>query len=323
MVKVLTWNVNTDMRAEAGGGEYEKFSWNNRKDSVVDTIVKSDADVVCLQEMREESISDLIGSSSLRERYNFDYAKTNGTGPAFYLAILHRKELLTCVEKQVYWMGDGGCVQHFDSCSGSNGFGRIVLQVALKATPYPDPKWSRTSEVGEQMNRLSFRVFCTHFGLGEKERLTEARVLGELVRGKSPCIVCGDFNSFPDANGGLQMHTICKEGNLANAAEYGAQIQTLSGVSIVGTQIPYAYDNMFKEKERVPFKKGAQGGRLDHILYSPDMFTPNGSAKLLTYKIGGGIAEAELLGHNPDLTVPPVFPSDHLPLIFELDFTNN
>jgi endonuclease/exonuclease/phosphatase family metal-dependent hydrolase len=88
---------------------------------------------------------------------------------------------------------------------GVGGFG---LAIASRL-PMTDVSRRFLPSVGERRGALavtvqtpegSVRVWCTHWGLNEQERVRQAECLGNLVNQSSlPTILCGDFNERSDA----------------------------------------------------------------------------------------------------------------------------
>ena len=50
-MRILTWNVSFSRRTI---GQYEKLSWAYRKDAIIDVLKKSNADIICLQEIHSD-----------------------------------------------------------------------------------------------------------------------------------------------------------------------------------------------------------------------------------------------------------------------------
>jgi len=314
--KVLTYNVNTDMRVEmpnraTGVYDWENFRWRHRKQGVFDVIMQSGADVICLQELREESIMDLLAERKIMEKYFIDYGKTNGTDNAFYLATLVEKSKWQPSSKQVLWMSETLTPTEFWSdIHGGNGFGRMVLSTSYRAPAIPDPKKKSALQTMVENNSKSLVVINTHFGLPVGERLCEAENIANICKEylDYQAVVCGDFNSFPDARGEDQ-EKIILDSKFQAAAPYCAAMETCDKEygTILGTQISYPYDSWTDDQGRRHPNPGEMGGHLDHIYFSPE----------LKIKERASLFCCGPYGYDPTAK-RPMQPSDHLPLIATL-----
>lgn len=139
---------------------------------IVDTVRMVSPDVICFQEIHKKLIwsrredQPLELGSYLSRRFIFQRNVRFGMG-AYGIGIAARGQVVSITEHTL----PGGREQ------------RGVLEVALK-------------DVGGLRN---VTVFCTHFGLGEQERVGQAEALAGYVGAvKWPVIVCGDFNEGPE-----------------------------------------------------------------------------------------------------------------------------
>jgi hypothetical protein len=329
---VLSWNTNFDARALTG-----PFSWEARRDAVVALIVKADADFVCLQELRDDAVRFLMAHPAITAKYDLSVARTNATDMALCLVTMWDKRRWTCAARPLWYLAVGEMYPQWADCCG-NGFGRVALETEFYPAVVPDPKNRDIIRNAAQIvlnDPLSGQVYHpliiynVHFGLSEPERLLEAETIRrhvEVVREHAEVVVCGDFNTFPDAGGKEEVRVICSGGPggpgvpLRNIVEYGEPIRTTIG-SIAGTQVSYPYDTYVKYKgsdhEELHPVEDEMGGRLDHVFHTSGLTLIDNM--LLTYRMDGTLPTAEDFGYHKADTAPR-FPSDHFPwyVVFRL-----
>jgi endonuclease/exonuclease/phosphatase family metal-dependent hydrolase len=332
---VGTYNTNFDSRALIG-----PFSWDSRKDSVVLILTTINADIWCLQELRDDAVRYLMASPILTKTYDMVVSRTNATDMSLCLLTMWNKKKLSCNLSTTEWFGQchNGYTECWQPAPGGNGFGRVMLITRFVPAAYPNPK-SGIVDYGVTFpsNITGFTVINNHFGLPQLERMYEAAVLhccAEIhARLGEAVVMCGDFNSFDDMGGKEQVISITKgASSLSNltfheAGEWTPLLPTISKTTIGGTQIPYPYDTFVKFKgtdhEEIHPIEGEIGGKLDHIFYSAKLHTPV-DTWLMTYRMDGSVALPEDLAFHKADTAPR-FPSDHIPLVtaFELGISED
>ena len=328
---VLDCNTNFDARALTG-----PFSWAARRDAVAAMIVGANADFVCLQELRDDAVRFLMAHPAIVARYDMHAARTNATEMALCLVTMWDKRRWTCAPRPL-WFGGGNMFPFWADCGLGNGFGRVALVTEFRPAAVPDPKAKTVSYTAELPVREvppagPLVIYNVHLGLGEPERMLEADALHDHVREAcrgAEIVVCGDFNSFPDAGGEKEVDVVCRglpklrpfDGRdpmmapiLRDVVDYGKPIRTASGITLTGTQISYPYDTYVKFKgtprEEVHPVEGEMGGRLDHVFHTSGLIPIDDM--LLTHRMDGSSAVAADFGyHKADAA--PRFPSDHLP----------
>lgn len=181
-LSITTWNVNYDHRA-AGKPEWAAFDWPARRSAVIDTILKFGSDIVCLQELRKENVTDILADRRLNEIYDMAYGRTNATDMAFCLLTMWNKKTWSCSDAATLWFGQDGMRDHWEPCPGGNGFGRIAFVTTLHKAVTPDPKGPA---VTIDPHARSLRIFNVHFGLSEVERMHE----GSHITNRSIFINC-------------------------------------------------------------------------------------------------------------------------------------
>lgn len=285
---------------------------------MVATILRINADIVCLQELREDAVFYLQSSSAIAAVYHAEFGRTNGTDMSLFVMTLYKKKMWSCTTVRRLWFDSDTMVDHWAEGAYGNGFGRLVLETVFVPVAVPAGR-GKPVAYGAPTSASTLIVYNSHFGLGEAERMQQAQALHHLAvqqcGGHRAVIIAGDLNSFPDAGGDAQMRVL--EGDppiFHNAVPYGGHIETLTGICVMGTQISYPYDTYTRYKgtdhEEICPREGEMGGRLDHVLYSfPLMLL---SSVLQTYRMDGTLAVNADFGYHREDTVAR-FPSDHLP----------
>ena len=332
-IPVTTWNANFDTRALTG-----PFSWDARKEAVLAAILRFGSDFVCLQELRPEAVRYLQASPALTETYDMAYGRTNATDLSFCLVTLWNKKKWSCSASRSLWFGaDDAVADRWVECPTGNGFGRFAFEAKFYPAVFPEGKGKPVGCATPAYRDRALLIYNAHFGLGEAERMLQARALhAEAVRvhaaaPEAGVVICGDFNTFPDTGGAAEVGLLegrPGEGRSAAGAPvfrdvvpYGHPIRTFTGGKVIGTQISYPYDTWVRFKgtdhEEVHPVEGEMGGRLDHIFYSTAELSPFAHV-LQTRFVDGSIARAEDLGFRK-ADVAPRFPSDHLALSVTFD----
>lgn len=290
---VLQYNVDQAMREEG----YPETKWVNRMERVKRLIDEVDADIVCLQEMRQlpdsPTVNRFLGSFT---QYRYTVAYRNPGAASFGNAILYKPEKWFPVESVVRWLtgehvndtkkpGDAWATKSAGSC----GYGYIVMGVRL--LPVVDGRIAQPSP--------ALWVFNTHFGLEEDLKTRSCRMLRAIVNDVALdelFIVCGDFNFFPDRDGGKQRAILSEVWN-----DLGDGAVTCRGRRVEGTFVGY---------ERDAFKADLNNmvSRLDHV-FSHRQLVVNSTPLLYT---------KTMLEKEPEELTTRSYPSDHLPLVVSI-----
>lgn len=312
---VLSWNVNYDLRAESNP-KWANFTWAARKASVIDTILAADASIVCLQELRAQSMHDIISDDRIYAKYGFTYGQTNNTDMSFYLLTMWKKTEWLHNSSLIMWMNYGNDCTHWCREPNGNGFGCIALNTILEPAVFPPET--------PGPNYSGFEILNVYMGLPEKEREAESRFVAAwscMNLYNIDSIICGDFNSFPDAKG-EEFTKIIEGSGVNNTVPYGRVIpmynEPIYG-AVIGTQIPYPYDTFIKYKgtdhEKKCPEEGDFGNRLDHIFISKSL--KNVVTHLYSRMTNGKFATVgDMCYHSEDTA--PRFPSDHIPILATL-----
>jgi endonuclease/exonuclease/phosphatase family metal-dependent hydrolase len=289
--KLMTYNVDQAMREE----QYENTRWINRKDRIIKLISEVDADIVCLQEMRQlpDSISVNQFLASF-EKYYCEVSYRNPSPMSFGNAILYNPSKFYPICSMKRWLSTTPELPSDDFSSkpaGSCGWGYILF--GMKFVPVCNGKVIT--------NAKPFWIFNTHFPLEECVKTKLAVVIKDIIKKEiadEDFILCGDFNFFPDRDGDKQRELILTHDY--NIKDLGKGAKTLSGKYVEGTFVGYDHDEFKADLVNMI-------SRLDHIFGSHNV---SGKNCLLYAKTMFDTEPPELTTRN--------FPSDHLPLVIDI-----
>jgi endonuclease/exonuclease/phosphatase family metal-dependent hydrolase len=283
--KFMTYNVDQAVREE----QFPSTKWEVRRDRIAKLIDEVDADIVCLQEMRElensMSVKDFLHQF---KQYQYVLKYRNPSKLSFGLAILYKPEKFFAMDTLVRWLSDTPDIPS-DNWSPNNGFGSNVL--CQKFIPVVDQKCVFGSR--------PLWILNTHFGLDEELKTKSCQKLVEIIRDVidgCPFVLSGDFNFFPDRDGPKQRSIITE-----HFVDAGQGAITLNGKQIEGTFIGYDHDNFKADLNNI-------NSRLDNIFVSG---VTHGRAILYT--------KTMMDVEPPELTTRD-FPSDHLPIVIDINF---
>jgi endonuclease/exonuclease/phosphatase family metal-dependent hydrolase len=291
--KFLTYNIDQSVREE----QFDQTKWMNRKDRVRNLIKEVDADIVCLQEMRQ--LSGAISTNKFLaefDDYFYEVAYRNPSPLAFGQAILYKPNKFFPVKIVKKWLSDTPDIvsDTFLDTNGKTSFGYLLLGVqfvpVVNNKVVIDPLHNAAKD--------PFWVFNTHFGLDEAVKTKSChilkRVIEEIVQGQK-FILSGDFNFFFDKEGNNQRIILTeKYQDLAKGAK------TLAGKTVEGTFIGYDHDEFKSDLNNMQ-------SRLDHIFGSGGVIGTNATLYTKTMLIS---EPTELTTRN--------YPSDHLPIVINI-----
>lgn len=327
-VSLTTWNTNYDHRASPSVScAWTAFDWPARRESVIQNILRFGTDFVCLQELRDQAVHDIMGDARLAVEYDMAYGRTNGTDMALCLLTMWKKKLWECSGTSIRWFGEYDLSNTWTACPGGNGYGRIILISEFNSATHPSPKSAPVllAPGPHIVAPKGLIVMNVHCGMGKDERIRQAHMLHRYVKDciesrheKTRIIACGDFNSFEDAYGlGQLVLTGIPEARFLPVVRHGNPIKTLvDGTDVLGTQLSYPYDTYVKYKgsdhEEIHPLQGEMGGLLDNVFFTKCGMDLR-ECRLLTWKTDGTVAQRDDLGfRKEDMT--PRFPSDHFPM---------
>jgi len=223
-IKFATWNIDQARREEG----YENTKFDTRWDKIYEYITKLDADILCLQELRNLETSKIKVNDLLYyiSKLGYDY-KHVYYGPddiSFALAIFYKR----------------------DKFFVSNVFSHLL--------PIPNNIKENMSKVILRLNltciksKKSFVVCNTHLGLDEVEKsLAVSYLSNRFLKNIGSFLCAGDYNFFDDRRGIEQRNDM-----LSNSIDLAFPLE-----NIIGTFMGYNHDE-FKQ----PFEKMS---RLDHV----------------------------------------------------------
>lgn len=289
--KFMTYNIDQAMREE----KYENTKWMNRKDRVAALIRDVDADIVCLQEIRQlpNSITanQFLGQF---ENYFYEIAYRNPSLASFGHAILYKPSKFYPMKSVKRWLSvtpDRISDSFSTQPVGSTGYGYIVQGIYFVPI----------SEAKVVTNAKGFWVFNTHFGLEEELKTQSCYVLKiaieDITKGEQ-FVLSGDFNLFPDRNAIFQRNLLCNW--KYQMQDLGKGAKTLKGKPVEGTFIGFDHDEFKADLTNMV-------SRLDHVFGSMNVI---GTDPTLYTKT--------MLLPEPDELTTRQYPSDHLPLVLEL-----
>ena len=173
-MKLITFNIRNALAQDGANG------WEFRKDYVYEYLLKSDADVICLQEIvppvREElakvlkSVYECVGEGRLAETKEYDEINL----------VVYKKSAFELLEKQHFWLSDTPDV------AGS----RYQTQI----------HWPRTcTHVTLKDKNGVYNIFATHLDNEDKfAREKGLKLIMSRAGSNGKTIICGDFNDTPD-----------------------------------------------------------------------------------------------------------------------------
>lgn len=222
-----TFNIDQARREE----NYVETMFNNRWPHLKKLIVDANADVLCLQELRNLETSSISVTDLLHEvsKLGYDYKHAYyGPDPiAFALCIFYKRDkfFVSGLDLNLLPLAD----------EKKPNLSRILLSLKL-----------RDLQSGKE-----FVVNTTHFGLEENEKEASARFVRDYLEGLNqanlPYLCAGDYNFFDDKDGEKHRSIL-----LSSSCDIAHPLSNASG-----TFIGFRHDEFCQ-----PFEKMS---RLDHI----------------------------------------------------------
>jgi len=289
--KFMTYNIDQAMREE----KYEETKWMNRKDRVAALIRDVNADIVCLQEMRQlpnsVTANQFLGQF---EEYFYEIAYRNPSLASFGQAILYKPTKFYPMKSVKKWLSttpDKVSDSFSTKPGGSTGCGYILQGIYF--VPISDGKVIT--------NAKGFWVFNTHYGLEEELKTRSCYVvkiaIEDITKG-ADYVLSGDFNLFPDRDGAMQRDILCQW--KYPMQDLGKGAKTLKGKQVEGTFVGFEHDEFKADLKNMI-------SRLDHIFGSNNVI---GTNPVLYTKT--------MLPQEPEELTTRQYPSDHLPIVIEI-----
>lgn len=170
-VAVMSFNVRYDNPADGAN------AWPHRKDWVAE-IIKEQADVVGMQEVRKNQLEDL--KERLPEYEFYGVGRDDGKEKGEYVPLAWKKDRFEATEKGVFWLSE---TQDEPSAGWDAQLPRVTTWVRLK----------------DKQSGVNFLAVNTHFDhRGEQARRESGTLLRKWIAEHAkgdPVILTGDFNT--------------------------------------------------------------------------------------------------------------------------------
>ena len=170
----MTFNIRYDRSDDTTNG------WKFRKDKVVSQVLFHKIHVLGIQEGLSNQVQDL--KKGLPD-YDFVGVGRSGNKSGEYSAIFYDKTRLTLLLSQTFWLSE------HPSKIGKDGWDSETPRIVT---------WAKFRD---KKTKINFYVFNSHFdNKGVVAKRESAKLLMQKVKqiaGKIPCLITGDFNSFP------------------------------------------------------------------------------------------------------------------------------
>lgn len=238
-IKFATWNIN-----QAGAAErFVETKFDNRWPKIFQQIKDCDADIICLQELRNLDTSEIkvIDILHMIGELGYDYRHTyyGETSTSFALATFYRRDkfFVDNTEIKILPLSD-------EDNEKKVMLGKIVTTCVVMNIRFINI-----------ITREEFSVLNTHFGMKEEEKNKSVDFLLKYIKTITPTFIsAGDFNFFDDRDGLEQRKKM-----LEHTSDLAYPLENASG-----TFMGFEYDEFKKPFENM--------SRLDHIFTSMPIF---------------------------------------------------
>lgn len=224
--------------------KYEQTKWSNRSERMKKVLLKGEAQLIHLQEMRklDGNKTPREWLSSFGEKYGFQLSNRNPTKYTFGVAtIFDESKLIPCSEIITKWFSDTPNIPSdtWEDEKGQTGFGYNALFM----------KFAFVENEKVVMNCKPFWSVNVHFPMSGKLKIKCCHLLVAFIKeicGSDTAIITGDFNLpfSDDPDGELQLKVL--EDNLINVSKM--KITSQKKRPVKGTFIGYPHDK-FCEKD--------------------------------------------------------------------------
>lgn len=305
-LRVLQYNIDMALREE----DYDNTKWTNRCARVRAVLEQSNADVICLQELRtlpvdgQAQTPEQFLSSIKGYRFCLEYRSPNPL--SFGQAILYKADRFFALSTCKRWLSDTPTVfsESWPSDSALPHLRTSIVSGVHLAVMNKDDVLAGALDSAVS----SFWVFTTHYNLAEYVKTRSCHATIEIVKSltsadNTPWVLTGDLNFFPDGDGDTQRALLTSAGfrDLGQKA-----VTSQGGVPLDATFVGFEHD---LHRKPSPFTSAS---RLDHIFASAPfevVSNPILITNTMNPQLDGAIAE---------LSSPNSLPSDHLPLLVEI-----
>lgn len=171
-IKWGTFNIRYDNPADSING------WEYRKDSVADFIKDNSIDVIGLQEVLNNQLTDL--KDRLPEYGSTGVGRDDGKEKGEYAPILYRKDKFELMESNTFWLS-----QYPDS-AGFTGWDGACTRIAT---------WARLRTKTNNQTIFTVNTHLDHVGREARQKgiLLIIEKIKELAK-DAPVVITGDFN---------------------------------------------------------------------------------------------------------------------------------
>lgn len=321
---IMTYNINCSLLAMIPQDYLEKYSelsikeiiekfpeicsqdWLGRLARIEALIKKYDSDIVCIQELRKlpNCANPVIWlHQTFGEEYEIFYTKRNATDLAFGQAILWKYDKFSPLAYDKKWISPTPNIPSNGFQSNGKGFGQTAVGVLLH--PCENGKFIREAK--------PFWVYNVHLLLEEELKTKSCMMLGEMAKNLDrPAIFAGDFNLFPDKDGGKQAGILgkCFE-DLTKDSKTSQGDRPLRG-TFIGTK----HDRFRKMSEKaleVANLNEVFDSKLDHILGTKGITLATSTPLVITETMLPVEPKEFDVMVNGELSID--YPSDHMPVL--------
>ncbi len=196
-IKAMTFNIRTGHAWWLDGWTFNQ--WNNRKNIVIETIVKNAADVVAMQEGIDLQLQQI--QKALPQYSKYSTGRIDGKKSGETCAIFYRNDRFDLVDSGTFWFSNKP--EKPGSKSWGNLFARICSWIQLK----------------DKTTHTSFYVYNVHLdNLSQHSREKSVRLLAKKIaerESSDPFILMGDFNMEIDNPAMKYLEQIKNQNSLA------------------------------------------------------------------------------------------------------------
>lgn len=175
-IRVMTFNIRFDNPKDTPN------NWSNRKEKVSSQILFHEADIIGIQEALNNQLMDMERDMP---GYKFTgVGRDDGQQKGEYSCIFYNSNRLTLLASETFWLSETPTI------AGSKSWDAAITRVVT---------WAKLKD---KKSKKVFYAFNTHFDhVGKVARRESARLLlhaVDSISGKTPAIITGDFNAYPD-----------------------------------------------------------------------------------------------------------------------------
>lgn len=174
-------------------------SWADRSNRLIRAIKENNADVICVQELRELPNTEPITTwlAKLGPDYSWFISYRNPSAMSFGQVIIYNRKRLFAIDTKCRWLSKTPLVPSDSYNAPKVAYGNIINGVLF----------ARVVEGRIAEDAPYVWVFCTHLPLAFDAKIAMDRKICKIARGiacsREYCdydieyVICGDFNTFP------------------------------------------------------------------------------------------------------------------------------